>query len=172
MPAVTNLKRETRKTLILNNLVDPGGCKDYQALATKYGWDKGLTKELMDELNAELENVNTFNRARIAIKASPGAIDRIIDGATTEYTEPEHILKAWQNGLRTIQGLDPKFRSVHLDVQHQGNVLLRIANATKSLLESIDANYEVLDPDCTDGEKIEPGADSSLIDTKSGDSQV
>ena len=157
MPVITNAKRDARKSIMLQELANPLGEKDYHGISRKYKWGCETTKELMAELEGELADINTFNRARIAIKASPGAIDRIIDGATTEYTEPEHKLKAWQNGLRTIQGLDPKFRSVHLDVQHQGNVLLTIVNATKSLLESIDANYEVLDPDCTDGEKIELG---------------
>ena len=155
MPVVTDLKKEARKSLILHELAKPGGEKDFKGIATKYRWDSQLTKDLVADIQAELEDINTFNRARVAIKASPGAVDRVIDGANTEYTEPELKLKGWREGLRTLQALDPKLRTVQVNVTHQGNVLLTIQNATKGLLARIEANYEVVE------DKIEPEPEPS-----------
>lgn len=146
MPVITEPKREVRKSIILHELAEQNGIKDYKAIAKKYKWDDSLTSELASEVQAELENINTFNRARIAIQASPGAIDKIVEGANGDYTEPDHKLRAWEMGLRTAKALDPKLRTQELRVQHQGNVLLTIQNTFKSLGEAIESQYEVLPP--------------------------
>src|SRR3972149_725926 len=128
MTPTTLAKKEARKSVLLMELANPQGEKSYDKIATKYHWGEEYTKEAMAEVIEELEHINTFNRARIAIKASPGAIDRIIDGANTEYTEPDQKLKAWREGLRTVQALDPKLRTV----QHEFS-----ANVTIDLKGSI-----------------------------------
>ena len=163
MPAITEATKESRKTLILYELANPDGVKDYKGIANKFHWSQELTKQAMEELALELEHINTFNRARIAIKAGPAAVDRIIDGANGEYTEPGDKLKAWDMGLRTAKALDPKLRTQEVIQRHEGNVLLTIQSNLKSLLESVEANYEVLPDSKPQPVVSEPEQASTII---------
>ena len=169
MPAITDLKKEARKSIILNELANPNGEKDYKGIATKYKWDAGWVKDVLEDIQSDLEHVNTFNRAVLTIRSTPKAIDKLDTALTNDYGEPDHILRAGELGLRTLKAIDPKLRTQEVIQRHEGNVLLTIQSNFKNLLEEVEANYEVLPNPI---EKIEPAPSQALIEPKQETAQL
>ena len=150
MPALAERTHDRRKTIILKDLCDLDKPLTIKEIAKKHGWDVPLTLQLAEELQPELERLNLFDRTSLTIITAPKAVQKIDSALNHTYTEEHNILRAGEFGLDVKKALDPKLRTVQVNVQHQGNVLLTIQNATAGLLERIEANYEVIDV------KIEP----------------
>ena len=145
MPAITDLKKETRKSIILNELANPNGEKDFRGIAAKYKWDWNWTKDVVAELEQELEHINGFNRAVLTIKTAPRALEQVDSALSPVYDEPDHKLRAGELGLRTLKALDPKLRTQQIDLKHSGNVLLTISQANSKDSQAVEAMFEVVD---------------------------
>ena len=145
MPALADRTKEARKTLILKELLQDDGCKDLRDISSKYGWSHDVTSELAGQLDTEIEQLNTFHRAVLTVKAGPKSVERVMDAVKEGYDEPDHKLRAGELGLRTLKALDPKLRTQQIDLKHSGNVLLTISQANSKDSQAVEAMFEVVD---------------------------
>jgi len=145
MPALAERTKEARKTLILKELLQDDGCKDLRGISAKYGWSHDVTSELAGQLDTEIEQLNTFHRAVLTVKAGPASVEKVTEAVTTTYEEPDHKLRAGELGLRTLKALDPKLRTQQIDLKHSGNVLLTISQANQKDGQAVEAMFEIVD---------------------------